>query len=221
MKTILAKCVLLAIVLAGFFCTGDLPRLVTRARRALPNGERDSDTSRNHGHALPTAPQPPPNDSVATKRPTPDPAASPAPLPVVPKTASETPPPSTVAPAAGSTVPLPPLRRGPIRIGSLQPGDRVLVRLDEELVAFDLIDVTSGEAIEHRHVIRGGDTVQVSARESPRRVRISGVDGPIAAGGRMLVESSIRDDGASRTKNGPDGARTIGPILAVGLETGG
>jgi hypothetical protein len=203
MRTLTAKLALLAIMVSGFTFTGDLPRLVEQATGAASSAARGlaGRTSAPPERHAPLSPADSPR--------APEETAQEAPRAPEETVAGATPPQGR---PVVECVPLPPLRRGPVLLAGLEPGDRVLVRVSGELLAFDLIDAASGEAIEHRHVVREDGTVHVSAREAPRRVRIHPVHAPLAAGGGILVESSA---------GGPAGSpvsRMIGPIIALGVD---
>lgn len=210
MRTLSAKLALLGIVLGGFVCTGDLPHLLERGSQAIDSAELtpagsppqfppDATPGAPHETARQTPRAPHETTGQHTLAPGDEPEAPPR-------------PPSMAGLRPGDTVPLPRLCREPVTIRSLRPGDRLLVRVGGELVAFDTIDSATGEAIEHRHVVREDGTVHVSAREPPRRVRLHTADAPPAAGG------SIRFDASAGSSTGSPISHTIGPIIAVGVD---
>jgi hypothetical protein len=93
-------------------------------------------------------------------------AAPPRPTPV----AELQPPESTSTGIPAGGVQLPSLVAEEIAVAALRPGDRILARTMHELVAFDLIDPLSREAIEHRHALLSADVVTATALTTPRRV---------------------------------------------------
>jgi hypothetical protein len=209
MRTLSAKLALLGIVLGGFVCTGDLPHLLERGSQAIDSAELtpagsppqfppDATPGAPHETARQTPRAPHETTGQHTLAPGDEPEAPPR-------------PPSMAGLRPGDTVPLPRLCREPVTIRSLRPGDRLLVRVGGELVAFDTIDSATGEAIEHRHLVLADGRVHVSAREAPRRIRISSTDGTISAGGRLRVEASA---------GGPTAAHMLGPIIAIGIDQG-
>lgn len=153
-----SKLLALGIVASGFFLTGDLSWVIDRvggwARgepsqtpATQPAAEAAEETTPPPAPAEPTAPPPPP-------------------APVAESQAPEST--STGIPAGG--VQLPSLMAEEITVAALRSGDRILARTVHELVAFDLIDPLSREAIEHRHALLSVDVVTATALTTPRRV---------------------------------------------------
>ena len=153
-----SKILALGIVASGFFLTGDLSWVIDRVG----------------GWARGEASQPPASEPAAkaaeeTTAPFPpaEPTAPPSPpTPVAESQAPEST--STGIPAGG--IQLPSLVAEEIAVAALRPGDRILARTMHELVAFDLIDPLSREAIEHRHALLSADVVTATALTTPRRV---------------------------------------------------
>jgi len=153
-----SKILALGIVASGFYLTGDLSWVIDRVG----------------GWARGEASQPPASEPAAkaaeeTTAPFPpaEPTAPPSPpTPVAESQAPEST--STGIPAGG--IQLPSLVAEEIAVAALRPGDRILARTMHELVAFDLIDPLSREAIEHRHALLSADVVTATALTTPRRV---------------------------------------------------
>jgi len=153
-----SKILALGIVASGFFLTGDLSWVIDRvggwARgeasqrpASQPDAKAAEETTAPFPPAEPTAPPSPPT-------------------PVAESQAPEST--STGIPAGG--IQLPSLVAEEIAVAALRPGDRILARTMHELVAFDLIDPLSREAIEHRHALLSADVVTATALTTPRRV---------------------------------------------------
>jgi hypothetical protein len=159
MQSFLARCCLLAVLAAGFVCTGDAARLLRTAGRLMNSthvpgitratGAR-GDVARGDSAEAPVAP-------VTSAAGSPPPAAGGGlPLPLDPS------PPSATGPDAPVSRPIgPPPADGPasIRVADLAPGARVLVWIGHgsrrdplrpvEVIALDVIDpVTRGGNLE-------------------------------------------------------------------------
>jgi len=177
MQNFLAKCGAIALLVGGFVCTGDLGRLSAKGARLLS----------------------------ATTAPELEKAGETAPSPTSPSVASPSLSPTSAGPAPGggplsahpadapvgwpADVPPPPANAlSTVTLASLAPGDRVFVWLSRAthggkhvtphlLVAFDIVDATAAEVLEHRHCVAptgaftsGGP--QATSQAPPRRVRI-------------------------------------------------
>lgn len=156
-----SKIVALGLVASGFFLTGDLQWIMDRtgswARGDASESEAATeDAATDTGSAEPAVEAP-----LAAANPT-DP---PAPVPTTAEVAS---PYEEPLPPGG--VQLPGLTLQRIDTASLRAGDRILARTQHEVVAFDLIDPASREAIEHRHALLAADVATAAALTTPRRV---------------------------------------------------
>lgn len=152
-----SKVLALGVVAAGFFLTGDLSWVMDRAGRwargeASPSSDAADPAEPSAALASPVVSPPP---------------AVPAPGPASPTTGSVG---STPPALAEGGVTLPQLADDQITVGMLRSGDRILARTQHEVVAFDLIDPASGEAVEHRHALLAADMATAAALATPRRV---------------------------------------------------
>lgn len=154
-----SKVLALGVVAAGFFLTGDLSWVMDRAGSWARGDAPPSATAADPAEA--TA------DTAAAAPVVSPPPAVPAGVSASPATAAadSTPP---ARPEGGVT--LPHLTDDQISVGLLRSGDRILARTQHEVVAFDLIDPASGEAVEHRHALLGADMATAAALATPRRV---------------------------------------------------
>lgn len=153
-----SKVLALGVVAAGFFLTGDLGWVMDRAgswvRGDAPPSSTAADPAEASGAtAAAVAVSPPPD--------------VPAPVPANPSAASDG---STTPARPEGGVTLPPLADEQVVVGTLRSGDRILARMQHEVVAFDLIDPASGEAVEHRHALLAADMATAAALATPRRV---------------------------------------------------
>jgi len=216
MQSFLARCCLLAVLAAGFVCTGDAARLLRTAGRLLnathvPGLTPAPGARAALAHGVAAAPPAAPGTSAAGS---PPPAAGGAlPLPLDPS------PPAATGPDAPVCRPIgPPPADGPasIRLADLAPGARVLVWIGHgsrrdplrpvEVIALDVIDPVTGEALEYRHAGTGTDD---GSPLPPRRVRLPG--GTISRGGNL---ERVPVHGVHRQPEGW-GPERIGPVLAV------
>lgn len=149
-----AKLAAVITVATGFFITGDLHWVVDRAHHWAA------------GHASETA--------------APSPTTADVPLPheqpSMPVTAG--------APLPTDGVRLPLLDHARVDVATLLPGDRILARTAGELVAYDLIDPSTGEAVEHRHALLAYDIAAAASTALPRRVLLPAT---LVAGGTTPV----------------------------------
>jgi hypothetical protein len=197
MRTVLAKCCVLALIAGGFAFTGDAARVFARGRRVL-----ESTTLPRHaaepavdGPSTAAADQGTPplsgHDAVAPSEP-PVPegepvGGEPAPPFPAPETAAQTIPRALAPPAdapigtprAGMT--LPTSSPESIDLATLSPGDRIVVWVGRRgsrkgtagsmTIALDVIDPKSAEVLEQRHA-GGGE--QGASHAPLRRIRILG-----------------------------------------------
>jgi len=231
MQSFLAKCVALGIVAGGFTLTGDVGRVAERGRRLLdartvpsetpaePMTDGDNAAARGIDSRHAATPAPP----EAPQPPAP-PLAQPttATQPVVAAAARAMP--SVRLPDApiGRPVAMPtPPANGPdwIDLRRVPAGSRVLVWVRRsgtagraramDLIALDLIDPKSGEALEHRHAAMTHGSEGTTVHAAPRRVVITrDATGRIAKGGLLQLAPLHGVSGL-----GPEEA--IGTVLAI------
>lgn len=250
MQNFLAKCAILAFLAGGFAFTGDATRIVRRGRGIL-DATTIPDTAAGAGAAAPAtapasaplapataptgaangdiSPSPPARSAVAT-----DDAAS-SPESFGPATAAETGPrtsprPSDAPVGAPIETTIPAGGPGAVTLGGLAPGDRVILWIGRAsgrgratMVAFDLVDPLTGDAIEMRHA--SGEEHQATLAPF-RRVRITGSVGAGFLGavqvdrGRIECRKSLclapldgtaADAGRRQETTGPVVAITIVP----------
>lgn len=159
MQSFLAKCAALGIVAGGFTLTGDLGRLADRGRRLL------------NARAVPSEMAVEPMSKAATAS---EPTRS-----TPPETRADAPVGRAVA------VPAQPAS-GPdsIDLRQVTAGSRLLIWIRRpgasarsvDLVALDIIDPISGEALEHRHAaltVGAHETGATTVHAAPRRVVIT------------------------------------------------
>ena len=192
MQSFLAKCAALGIVAGGFTLTGDVGRLAERGRRLLDASTVPSETPAEEQTA----------ESRATTAPVPA-AASPGPAVTSPSRGHSAAAATPAAAAAASTapaaagiplldapigravaVPAPPAN-GPdsIDLRHVPAGNRLLVWVRRagstdrtrsmDLIALDLIDPNTGEALEHRHAAMSHGSTPTAVHAAPRRVVIT------------------------------------------------
>ncbi len=194
MQTFLAKCSALAVILGGFLFTGDVAWLTQRGMRLLNAKTIPSETLRpeiiSNEQSNRQAPQPP----VASPAPTKAFADHVQSLPLlpssVPATAAHAPDTLQEPPATG-VISLP--TDGGLEcvdFSQLRIGDRVLIWVTHEVgapsgrpapqavIAFDVIDPFSGEALEQRHLTAGASGTITDSHLPPRRVVIAGSGSP-------------------------------------------
>jgi len=229
MQSFLAKCAALGIVAGGFTLTGDLGRLADRGRRLIEATGVPTDGS--PGHAEPAA------AAVAPAGAAPSAAApAPAPVPAVPAQpaaaahAAAPPAKPQVRPLSGDAPadapigrPVPPLPSSggvaAVDLRQIAPGSRVLVWVrrpgaavlghgDRELIALDVIDPATGEALEHRPAAVGDRS---PSHAVPRRVAVA-ADQP----GRIARGDTLRL-APVRGVNGTGSVEEIGRVLAIDL----
>jgi hypothetical protein len=215
MQTFLAKCTALAVLLGGFFVTGDVAKLAEQGKKLLnattvPEAGLAEAGLAEAGlaeaglaEALPPEAQPPAAapapDAVSTAEPAPHPRA-----PLGHRVTRPAPPAN--APAA-------------LELASLRPGDRLLVWIGRSpssavVMAYDIVDPVVGEALEHRHLFED-ETAAVHA--VPRRVQLAGDSlraGWITRGGmlRLLPAGIVHGAGAAQQPE------TLGPMWAMQVQ---
>ena len=240
MQSFLAKCAALGIVAGGFTLTGDAGRLVDRGRRLLeartvpaetPADEAASGNPAPARAASSEAPTGPASRSqpaglpqtAGPSQPMGEPAAAAqASAPAAPALPSV---PLLDAPVGRAVeVPAPP-SKGPdaVDLRQVPPGSRMLFWVRRsgavsrarsiDLIALDLIDPNTGEALEHRHaaIARGNEPTHVHA--APRRVVITrDATGRIAKGDMLRVTPVHGVVGLGREE-------AIGTVVAVDIQT--
>ncbi|NDC63443.1 MAG: hypothetical protein EBZ59_05535 [Planctomycetia bacterium] len=160
MQTFLAKCLACGLIVGGFVFTGDAARLARRARRFVDETPVPAEAATPPRQAASTAPVSPP-------------AAAAKPRESRWQPTLDAPPPTSSLDA--------------VSLGSLRPGDRLLVWIARPspagrgasapaVFAFDIVDPATGEALEQRHVT-AADGSGVLVHAAPRRVVIAGSGG--------------------------------------------
>lgn len=223
MQTFLAKCTALAVLLGGFFVTGDVAKLAEQGTKLL-NATTVPDT----GLAEDLPPEPPvaaPYQAAAPAppQPVPPPAQPEAPSAVaaMPTAPEPAPVPHPRAPLGHRvTRPVPPADSpAALELSTLRAGDRLLVWVGRSpstmaLIAYDIVDPVAGEALEHRHLFEDEDA---AVHAVPRRVQIAGDSmrgGLIMRGGmlRLLPAGIVHGAGAAQQ------AEILGPVRAMQVQ---
>jgi hypothetical protein len=188
MRTFLARCTMLGILVGGFSLTGDAGWIMSKGQSLLnattvPSAADVSDEP----SAPPTAPEP----TADFAKPAQPPAELPAEqvhvdVQVAPSLAA---PPVAPPPGGGQAV---------VDLRLLRPGARVRLWVNGSLIVFDMVDPAVGEAIQQPFT---------------RRVRIGGLHEPsrIERGGMIVVQPRT---GISGHTSPPE---TLGPVQAIGL----
>lgn len=204
MRTFLARCLMLGILVGGFALTGDAGWIVNRGRSLLeattlpPSADAPAE-------AAAAAPGPVPAPTWPSQPASVSPAAAPGmqPAPARPPqwaaAFEPTPVEVQVAPSLAAPAELPPTDGGPaaIDLRALRPGDRVRVWSGGAVAVFDIVDPTRGEAIQ---------------QPATRRVRISGAaDAHRLERGGMIV---VRPRAGIAGHEPP--AERLGPVRALG-----
>ena len=230
MQSFLAKCAALGIVAGGFTLTGDVGRLAERGQRLLDARTVPSETTAQpvtNGHdATPQtteAPQSAP--AVASQS-----AGQPAPAAV---SASPSPAHTRSLPSVplldapvGRTVAIPPPpTNGPdgVDLRHVPAGSRMLVWVrrpgsagrsrSTDLIALDLIDPNTGEALEHRHAAMTHGSEGTTVHAAPRRVVITrDATNKIAKGGTLRITPLHGVIGLGNEE-------AIGTVLAVEVQS--
>jgi len=247
MQTFLAKCSALGVILGGFIFTGDVAWLRQRGSdlmnaTAIPNGFPAVPTG---APAVPTGSQavlanPSTTANVVSppSRPAPRPATAESPA-ALQEHACDAP---IGQPANHLSAPV----NGPdaVDLKMLRPGDCVLVWIGQSassgaagstatsLIAFDIVDSVTGEAIEHRHAPSAPSPDRArhgGMHAAPRRVRIAGSSGASLLGssltatiapGRIARGETIQLSPLAFVHGGQGlGAReAIGPVQAIAVQ---
>lgn len=245
MRTLLAKCCVLALLAGGFAFTGDAGRVFARGRRVLESTTLPRDAVEaplDHPHEL--APSPTDMPSAPRVDVVPPESAGPpvttAAEPAPPSASTESPPTLTPADAPIGTpiMPTSPPATSPetIDLPTLSPGDRVIVwvgrggartgRGGSRTIALDIIDPATAEVLEQGHVGAG----EQGQNHAPlRRIRILGTvtEGffggltPTGPAGRITRGQSLRivpvELSASQQGFGATGVEVIGPVRAMAV----
>ncbi|MFZ4732476.1 MAG: hypothetical protein ACOYK7_08065 [Pirellulales bacterium] len=208
MQSFLVRCCLIAVLAAGFVCSGDAGRLLRTVTRVV-----------NTTHV--------PGLSPAQPAPSAHAAAVPEAAPAAPTTSAplrfDPAPPS----GGGHDAPVsqsigPPPNDGPttIRLSELAAGTRVLVWIGHgtrrdplrpvEVIALDVVDPVTGDVLEFRHA---GTAAGDAPALPPRRMRLPG--GSVAKGADLerLPVSGLHSPPAGTPPH------RIGPVIAVSVLT--
>lgn len=204
MQSFLAKCAALGIVAGGFTLTGDVGRLAERGQRLLDArtvpSEAPSEPVTNGLDATRQTEAPQPAPAVASQsagQPPPATApASPSPAPTRPLPSV----PLLDAPVGRTVAIPPPPTNGPdsVDLRQVPAGSRMLVWVrrpgstgrsrSADLIALDLIDPNTGEALEHRHAAMTHGSEGTTVYAAPRRVVITrDAANRIAKGGTLRI----------------------------------
>jgi hypothetical protein len=224
MQTFLAKCTALAVLLGGFFVTGDVAKLAEQGTKLL-NATTVPDTGPAEDAFPPAPPVAAPYQAAAPAlpQPVPSPAQPPAQsaaaaMPTAPEPA---PAPHPRAPLGHRvTRPVPPANSpAALELSTLRAGDRLLVWVGRSpsttaVIAYDIVDPVAGEALEHRHLFEDEDA---AVHAVPRRVQIAGDSmrgGLIMRGGMLRLLPAGIVHGA---RTAPQ-AEVIGPVRAMQVQ---
>jgi hypothetical protein len=188
MRTFLARCTMLGLLVGGFALTGDAGWIMSKGQSLLnattvPSAADVSDEP----SAPPTAPEPTADFAPPPQPPTLPPAEQVhVDVQVAPSLAA---PPVAPPPGGGQAV---------VDLRLLRPGARVRLWVNGSLIVFDMVDPTIGEAIQ---------------QPVTRRVRIGGLREPgrIERGGMIVVQPRA---GISGHTSPPE---TLGPVQALDL----
>jgi hypothetical protein len=212
MQSFLAKCAALGIVAGGFTLTGDVGRLADRGRRLLDARTVPSETPADQATGADEA-------KIQANA---APQAAPAPAP------ARTPPSVPLlldAPIGRAVAIPPPPAKGPdsIDLRQVPAGSRVLVWVrrpgstgrsrSTDLIALDLIDPNTGEALEHRHAAMTHGSEGTTVHAAPRRVVITRDAMNKIAKGAMLRIAPLHG------VNGLGSEEAIGTVLAVEVQS--
>jgi hypothetical protein len=204
MRTFLARCMMLGLLVGGFALTGDAGWILQKGQSLLnattvPSatdlwGEPASAASADEpadpwaapamtDPVNPAAAAPPPAEHPHAV--SPGPAVGPVDVQVAPSLASPAEPP----PAGGG--------EAVVDLRLLRPGQRVRLWTSGGVVAFDLVDPAAGEAIQQPWTRR----VRISGRVDPHRIE---------RGGMIVVQPRAGISGHQPP------AETLGPVQAIG-----
>ena len=217
MQSFLAKCAALGIVAGGFTLTGDVGRLADRGRQLLDARTVPSETPTDQptgGHEATIQ-----ATGVPQAAPTPAPTPTPAPARILPSV------PLLDAPMGRAVAVPPPPAKGPdsIDLRQVPAGSRVLVWVrrpgstgrsrSTDLIALDLIDPNTGEALEHRHAAMTHDSEGTTVHAAPRRVVITR-----DATNKIAKEAMLRI-APLHGVNGLGSEEAIGTVLALEVQS--
>ena len=219
MRTLLAKCSVLALIAGGFALTGDAGRVFARGRRVLESTTLPRDAVEapvDSPHELAPSPTKMPSVPRVDVAPPVAPESAGPPVttaaePAPPSASTESPPtlPPADAPIGTPIMPTSPPATSPetIDLPTLSPGDRVIVwvgrggartgRGGSRTIALDIIDPATAEVLEQGHVGAG----EQGQNHAPlRRIRILGTvtEGffggltPTGPAGRITRGQSLR-----------------------------
>jgi hypothetical protein len=224
MQTFLAKCTALAVLLGGFFFTGDVAKLAERGKKLL-NATRVPEAGL--AEALPleasTAPYQPtlPVAAKPTPRPESQPAVAAAPEPLAAEPVLNPRTPHPHAPLGHRiTRPVPPANApAALELASLRAGDRLLVWVGRSpattaVIAYDIVDPAAGEALEHRHLF---EDESAAVHAVPRRVQLAGNSlraGWVTRGGMIRLQPAGIVHGAGKAQQ----AEMLGPVWALQVQ---
>ena len=188
MRTFLARCTMLGLLVGGFSLTGDAGWIMSKGQSLL-NATTVPSTA--DVWSEPAAP-PPASEAAADFAPPAQPPMQPpaqqvhVDVQVAPSLAA---PPVAPPPGGGQAV---------VDLRLLRPGARVRLWVNGSLIVFDMVDPTIGEAIQ---------------QPVTRRVRIGGMHEPsrIERGGMIVVQPRTGISGHASS------AETLGPVQAIGL----
>ena len=219
MRTLLAKCCVLALIAGGFAFTGDAGRVFARGRRVLESTTLPRDAVEaplDHPHELAPSPTKMPSAPRVDVAPPVAPESAGPPVttaaePAPPSASTESPP---TLPPADAPIGTPIMLTSPpatspetIDLPTLSPGDRVIVwvgrggartgRGGGRTIALDIIDPATAEVLEQGHV---GTGEQGQNHAPLRRIRILGTvtEGffggltPMGPAGRITRGQSLR-----------------------------
>jgi len=221
MQSFLAKLAALALVAGGFAVTGDLGRLLDRGRRVIEG----------RGRVAAAPPQAAAGAAEPSRTAAPAPATAPAvgPGPLAPFLPAEPLAPRPRDPAADAPVGRrvavpPPPATGPAAVDPRQliAGARVLVWVRQlgrpagashDLVALDIVDPASAEALLHRHAALALDG-RTRVEAAPRRVVIGVPGAARIARGEPLRLTPLHG------VNGPGQSETLGSVAAIEIAGG-
>ena len=217
MQSFLATCAALGIVAGGFTLTGDVGRLADRGRqlldaRTVPSETPTDQTTGGHEATIQAT-------AVPQAAPTPAPTPTPAPARILPSV------PLLDAPMGRAVAVPPPPAKGPdsIDLRQVPAGSRVLVWVrrpgstgrsrSTDLIALDLIDPNTGEALEHRHAAMTHGSEGTTVHAAPRRVVITR-----DATNKIAKEAMLRI-APLHGVNGLGSEEAIGTVLALEVQS--
>ena len=224
MQSFFAKFAAVGIVAGGFTLTGDAWRLMERGQRLLDARTVPSEAPAESLTVAETVPVAASESVRAAVPPTSAPVSNGSSAAAAP--AVLTPQNTLLNPPLGRTVAVPvPPAQGPdsIDLRALTPGSRVLVWVQRQgavgrgrsmdLLALDIIDPNTGEALEHRHADMSHGSEPTTVHAAPRRV-------VIALGTRgQLAKNSMLRLAPLHGVNGLGAEETIGQLVAIDVQS--